>query len=272
MQQRPNVLKATWQLAPAVSIIVAINIAVLILWHLADRGSGLEKFMAGNFLVSTLHLQEGRVWTLVTSAFSHFEVWHIGLNMFVLWSFGLVLEQFWQRRVFVGFYLIASVTGSACHCLASSYLLGDNALPALGASGAVSGLLMAYALHFPHKKILLFGLLPIPALVGVIGFVSIDVWGLIEQSRGGGVAIGHGAHLGGALAGGLMWLFYLRRRFSPREARLTADETAELNRIGTKLRELGPESLTREEYAFVEQVRGRAGRLTSQPSSSSPPP
>ena len=217
MQQRPNVLRLTWQLAPAVSIIIAINIAVFVLWHIAERVPRLEIFMAGNFLASTLHLQEGHVWTLVTSAFSHFELWHIVLNMFVLWSFGVTLEQFWQRRMFVSFYLIASVAGSACHCLASSYLLGENALPALGASGAVSGLLMAYALHFPRRKILLFGVLPIPALVGVIAFVGIDVWGLIEQSRGGGASIGHGAHLGGALTGGLMWLFYLRTRFAPRE-------------------------------------------------------
>ena len=216
MEQKPSVLRLTWRLAPAVSIIIAINIAVFVLWKSAERESALEAFMIENFLVSTLHLQEGHIWTLVTSAFSHSELWHLGLNMLVLWSFGLMLEQFWQRRVFVSFYLLAAVSGSVCYCLTSSYLLGNNALPGLGASGAVSGLLMAYALHFPHRKILLFGVLPLPAYVGVIGFVGIDVWGLVEQSRGGGFSIGHGAHLGGALAGGLMWLFYLRKRFTPR--------------------------------------------------------
>ncbi|MEO6597360.1 MAG: rhomboid family intramembrane serine protease [Planctomycetota bacterium] len=222
MQQRPNVLRTTWQTGPIVSITIAINIVVFVLWHTADGPRG-QAFMAENFLVSTLHLEHGRVWTLLTAAYSHLELWHIALNMFVLWSFGLVLEQLWRPRVFVGFYLIASVVGSACHCLATSYLLGDDAKAALGASGAVSGLLMAYALHFPRRKILLFGVVPVPALIGVVALVGIDVWGLIEQSRGGGVSIGHGAHLGGALSGALMWLFFLRTRFVPDEARATAD-------------------------------------------------
>jgi len=255
MQQRTNLFRLTWRLAPAVCVIIAINIAVFALWHMAVSRPGLEQFMVENFLVSTLHVEQGHVWTLLTSAFSHFELWHLALNMFVLWSFGLALEQFWRERVFVTFYLIASISGSVCHCLASSLLLGENALPALGASGAVSGLLMAYALHFPHRKILLFAVLPIPALVGVLAFVGLDVWGLVAQTRGGGFSIGHGAHLGGALAGLSMWLFYLRGRFVPREARLTPDEAIELKRIGIKLRELGPASLTPEEDAFVQRIR-----------------
>ncbi len=258
MQQRSTAIRPTWQLTPAVSIIVAINVAIFVLWQAAEGTPRLESFMVGTFLVSALHLQEGHVWTLVASAFSHIQLWHIALNMFVLWSFGRVLEQFWQRHVFVGFYLIASVAGSVSHCLSSSFLLGENALPGLGASGAVSGLLMAFALHFPRQKILLFAVLPIPALFGVIAFVGFDVWGLIEQSRGGDISIGHGAHLGGALAGALMWFFYLRTRFALRRTSLTADEAMELNRIGAKLDELGAESLTPEEHAFVERVRDRA--------------
>lgn len=252
-----NALRTTWRLAPAVTIIIAINIAVFLLWNAAAPNSRLQIFMVENFLVSTLHLQEGHVWTLVTSAFSHIELWHIALNMFVLWSFGLMLEQFWGWRTFVGFFLIASIVGSASHCLTSSYLLDENAIPALGASGAVAGLLMAYALHFPHRKILVFGVIPIPALVGVIGFVGLDLWGLVEQSRGGGAPIGHGAHLGGALAGGLMWAAYLRTRFVSPEAGLARGESKELNRIVAKLKREGVKSLTPEELAFVRRIRGQ---------------
>ena len=106
-ERRPNVLRMTWQLAPAVTIIIAINLAVFVLWHMARREPRLERFMLENFLTSTLYLLDGRVWTLVTSAFSHFQLWHLVVNTVVLWSFGLTLEQFWHRRVFVSFYLIA---------------------------------------------------------------------------------------------------------------------------------------------------------------------
>ena len=136
--------------------------------------------------------------------------------------------------------------------------------PALGASGAVSGLLLAYALHFPRSKILLFGIVPVPALVGVLGFVGIDLWGLFAQTRGGGLPIGHGAHLGGALAGALMYFFYLRERYripAPAPATtvraLDPVEAREFERIRYKVESLGPQSLNPKEQAFLDQLRAR---------------
>jgi len=258
MDERPSILRLTLRRAPAVSVIIGINLVVFLLWYLAPRFPALEKFMVYNFLVGTDHLREGYWWTLLTSVFSHAELWHLAINMFVLWSFGMVLEQFWGSRTFVTFYLVAGVVGSVCHCLASEYLMKEKGIPALGASGAVSGLLLAYALHFPRAKILLFGIIPMPALVGVLAFVGIDVWGLVEQSQGGGFSIGHGAHLGGALAGLLIWAFYLRRRYVPRRApRLSQAEAAEFERIIAKANRDGPESLSFDEQQFVADIQRR---------------
>ena len=169
--------------------------------------------MAANFLVSTTHLLQGYWWTLITAAFSHIEFWHIALNMFVLWSFGIILEKLWGTWTFVVFYLVAAVVASATHCFVSSVLMGNPDINALGASGAVSGLLLAFALLFPKHRILVFGVIPVPALIGALAFVAIDLWGLFAQTRGGGIGIGHGAHLGGALCGFLFWVSYLRTRF-----------------------------------------------------------
>lgn len=213
MQQRPNFLQSAMLVAPTVTITIGINLVVFVLWQLAKESESIALFMIDNFLVSWTGMMDGRVWTLVTSAYSHMDLMHVLVNMFVLWSFGTALERLWGRRTFIQFYLICSVVGSLAHAVASAWIIGAPEIPALGASGAVCGLLMAFALHFPKSRILLFGIVPIPALVGVIGLVAFDAWGLINQSNGGGFGIGHAAHLGGGLAGGLFWLGNLQKRF-----------------------------------------------------------
>ena len=88
---------------------------------------------------------------------------------------------------------------------------------ALGASGAIAGLVLVFSLIFPREKILLMGIIPVPALFGALAFVGLDLWGLTAQAHGGGLPIGHGAHLGGALTGMLYYVFFLRRRIRRRE-------------------------------------------------------
>jgi len=261
---------------PAVSIIIGLNVLVFLGWQAAAYSPGLYQFMAENFLVSTTHLEHGNLWTLVGSVFSHSELWHLAINMIVLWSFGTVLEHLWGTRVFVLFYLATGVFASVSHCAVSSFLLGKDNLPALGASGAISGLLIAYALHFPRHRILVFGIVPVPALAGVLAFVGLDLWGLIAQERGGGLPIGHGAHLGGALAGALIFFLYLRAAYptpairQPRQASagasLTPDEAREFERIRIKIETTGPHTLTPKEQAFLDQLRERVLRA-SQPDS-----
>ena len=254
----------------AVPVIIAINVLIFLAWQAARLDESLEQVMAGNFLVSTNHLLHGHWWTLLTAAFSHMDFWHIALNMFVLWSFGTILEKLWGTRVFVVFYLVASVVASATHCFVSSVLMGNPNINALGASGAVSGLLLAFALLFPRPRILVFGVIPVPALVGALAFVAIDLWGLFAQSRGGGIPIGHGAHLGGALCGFLFWVSYLRTRFKRPAAgdtfqmALDPEEVEEFQRLRQKLDHEGPEALTPKEKVFLEEIRERVMRAHQQ--------
>ena len=159
------------------------------------------------------------------------------------------------------------VTGANCP-LVSSVIIGNDTIPALGASGAVSALLLAFALLFPKHKILLFAVVPVPALAGALFFVALDVWGLIAQGRGVLLPIGHGAHLGGALCGVIFYATYLRSRMprmsTPAADRqrptveLTADEAADFDRIRTKLSREGPSALTPKERAFMTELRERA--------------
>ncbi len=197
---------------PAVKGILALNIAVYLAWLASTVEPGLRRFMMENFLVSPAHLEAGKLWTLLTSVFSHAELWHLLFNMIVLVSFGQVLEWLMGTRRFLAFYLAAGVAASVSHCLTSALILGRADVFALGASGALSAVLLVFALRFPREKILIFGIVPIPAMVGALAFIGLDLWGLTAQARGGGLPIGHGAHLGGAAFGAIAWFAGLKDR------------------------------------------------------------
>jgi membrane associated rhomboid family serine protease len=184
-----------------VDLILKINIAVFALWVL-----GSSQFMMNNFLVSYDLVQSGRIWTLITSVFSHNMIFHLFINMFILYGFGNIMENIMGSKKFIIFYLIAGLVGSLAHCLASALLMGQSSLPALGASGAVAGVVVLFALMNPKQLVLLFGIIPMPAIGAAGLFILFDLWGLISQTRGSEVPIGHGAHLGGALVGIIYFL------------------------------------------------------------------
>lgn len=190
----------------AVKHIISLNIIVFLLWYL------IPDFMMDNFLVSWDSVMSGRVWTLITSVFSHNMFFHIFINMYAFYGFGLVLESVLGKARFLRFYLISGVVASLAHCFVSYALLGQPELPALGASGAVSAVIMLFSLMFPQEKILLFAILPMPAFTAAILFVGLDVWGLISQTQGGTLPIGHGAHLGGALYAVIYYFVSIRRK------------------------------------------------------------
>ncbi|RZA07059.1 MAG: rhomboid family intramembrane serine protease [Proteobacteria bacterium] len=191
-----------------VPIIIAINIFVYLAWN--APALGLTEFLARNCLVSYAGLQEGRYFPLLGSVFSHEGLFHLLVNMFVLNSFGTLLELVLGRRAFLSFYLIAGVVASLSHCLVSNFILHAPELNALGASGAIAGLVVVFSFLFPKEKLLLFGFIPVPAFLGAFLVVGLDIWGLMAQVRGGGFPIGYGAHLGGAAAGLVYYLVALR--------------------------------------------------------------
>jgi rhomboid-like protein len=186
--------------------ILIINVLVFVLWNIETYSS----FMFPNFLVSWNSLEQGRYWTLLTSVFSHRAFYHIVLNMLVLSSFGPILEMKVGAKNFLIFYLVAGVFSSLMHAVTCAYLLGQPELPALGASGAVAAVILTFSLLYPHEKILLFGIIPVPALIGAMLFVGLDIWGLFAQSTSGGLPIGHGAHLGGAFIGLVYYFLFLK--------------------------------------------------------------
>lgn len=192
-----------------VPTLIVLNILVYLTWNF---GSPRElQFMVDHFLVSWSALSDGRLWVLLTSVFSHNMFFHLFMNMYVLNSFGPIIEAILGTRRFLTFYIVAGIFSSLCHATVSAFLLAKPDMPALGASGAISGIILFFSLLFPREKILLFGFIPMPAFFGALAFIGLDIAGLVAQAEGGGLPIGHGAHLGGAFAG-IVFYFLHRRR------------------------------------------------------------
>jgi membrane associated rhomboid family serine protease len=129
--------------------------------------------------------------------------------MFVLFNFGFIVENSLGPFRFIGFYLLAGITGSLLHCLVCAFVLHQPNLLALGASGAISGVIVLFSLFYPREIIFLFGIVPLPAIWAAVLITGIDIFGLVNQTRGITSTIGYGAHLGGALVG-LVYFLILR--------------------------------------------------------------
>jgi membrane associated rhomboid family serine protease len=106
---------------------------------------------------------QGQVWRLLTYAFLHSTggmPWHIIFNMLFLWWFGHEMEEMYGPREFTIFYLVAAFLGGVAYILWS--WLRDNPVPCVGASGAVTAVMVLYAFHYPRRVIYLWWFLPVP--------------------------------------------------------------------------------------------------------------
>ena len=145
------------------------------------------------------------LWQLVTYMFMHASIDHIFFNMFALWMFGCILENYWGTRRFLVYYLVCGVGAAIVN------LLVAPGGPTVGASGAVYGILLAFGMTFPNEHIYLYFLLPIKAKWFVIGYAAIELFEGVTHSIDG---IAHFAHLGGMLFGLLLILWWRRHPFS----------------------------------------------------------
>lgn len=132
-------------------------------------------------------------WGVVTYMFVHGGLGHLFFNMLMLFFFGPPLEAKWGEREFLKFYVISGLGGAAL-----SYAF----LPAsmIGASGAIYGVMLAFAMNWPNAPIYVFGIFPVMAKY-LVGFMAIASLLSATGSTQGGGGIAHFAHLGGLIAG-----------------------------------------------------------------------
>jgi membrane associated rhomboid family serine protease len=183
------------------------NVGIFVL-HYILQASRISAFLQNFALVPEEVVQTFAVWQLVTYMFLHTGISHILWNMLGLWMFGAELERLWGTAKFLRFYFVCGIA-AALTVVIAAYLFGGANQATVGSSGAVYGILMAYALMFPDRTILFGFLIPMKSkyFVMIIGaIVFLQSYTATMGGQGSGVAVV--AHLGGLLAGYL----YLRGR------------------------------------------------------------
>ena len=188
-------------ISPAVKWLIWANVAAFV----------LSQVLPDVILVLGLSpkavLEQGWVWQPATYMFFHDGFFHILWNMLLLWMFGVELERTWHTRFFLRYYAVTGIGAAITTIVVGLLPFEATALTysavTIGASGAIYGLLLAYAMYFPDRPILMFLLFPVPAkyfvmITGAISFLS--------ATSGGAPRVAHAAHLGGMIFG----YFYLK--------------------------------------------------------------
>lgn len=192
-------------LSPAIKLLIITNVVVFLV-------SLVVPVLVVEFaLVPSAVVGELAIYQLATYLFLHGGFGHLLVNMLGLWMFGTELERTWGTRFFTKYYFVTGIGAGVLTVLwALSPLPYADSIyysAVIGASGAIYGVLLAYALYFPHRSVYLYFVFPVKAkyfvmIVGAITFLS------SVGAGGGGVA--HTAHLGGLVVG-YVYLKSLRR-------------------------------------------------------------
>ena len=236
----------------AIKTLISINFAIFILQSISSS----EIMFFSNFgLVPKLVWSQLKIWQPFTYMFFHGDIWHVLINMFVLWMFGSELERAWGKKNFLHFYFITGV-GSGL----GTMLFGlQSTIPIVGASGAIYGVLLAYGVMFPNRTVYLYGIIPIKSIWFVIGIGVIAFFSSFNNFTN----ISHLTHLFGMIIGYL----YLKRPFhfrslwfsvfkkvleyriqnQEKEISRSVEMERDLNSILDKINREGFKSLTQEE-------------------------
>ncbi len=194
---------------PALSltlIIVSITVAISLL--LMHNRNGKEALI---FHPVTIR-ENGQWYRFLTSGFIHADMMHLGINMFVLWSFGTAIEQHYYPAVFgdnVTFKFLGLYLGGIVVSSIPSYLRhkDDSSYAALGASGGVASVVFAAIIFAPWQNLYLYGAVPIPQILAGVGYIVYS-WYKDKNAQDN---IGHMAHLTGAI-----WGFVFTAALEPR--------------------------------------------------------
>jgi membrane associated rhomboid family serine protease len=190
-------------LPPGVKWLIIINVAIFLLgWAIP----GLERTLTLYFaLIPSFVVKKLFVWTIVTYLFLHGSIWHILFNMLSLWMFGSELETTWGTRGFLRFYFFCGAGAGVC-VVVMNYLFSNPNIPTIGASGAIYGILLAWAVLWPDRIILMSFLFPIKVKYFVMIFGAIAFLNSFNANSG----VSEFAHLGG-MAFGYAYLKMPRR-------------------------------------------------------------
>jgi len=183
--------------APVTQIVILVNIVAYLLQ--SAQGDALVEEYALWPLGPHFHL-----WQIVSYAFLHGNLPHILFNMFGLNMFGSDVERYVGSRRFMVYYFVCAVSAAVAQLVVSSAT--GASYPTVGASGGIFGVLLAFAMFFPERKIMpLIPPIPMPARVFVVVYGGLE---LLLGVTGSEAGVAHFAHLGGMLGGFLVLIFW----------------------------------------------------------------
>jgi membrane associated rhomboid family serine protease len=214
---------------PVIKNLIIINVLVFLAQE--TLGPVIKTNMNNLFALHDIHSIYFRPHQLVTYLFLHGGWDHIFFNMFALWMFGAILENYWGPKRFLAFYMICGIGAAVCHLavlytemapimdqlhtyppeVQQQYINNPNFVvngETVGASGAIFGCLAAFGYLFPNNLIYLYFFVPIKVKWFVLGYAAIELFSGIRNSAGDNVA--HWAHLGGGLVGILLVMYWNR--------------------------------------------------------------
>lgn len=250
-------------ITPAVKYLLISNIVIFLLTRL--MGQEIITWVNDWFALSTFSVtNELQIWRFITYMFVHNDFWHVFFNMFMLWMFGCDVESYLGTTKFIKYYVMAGLSGGLLHILFFSSQV-------IGASGAVYGVMIAFAVLFRERIItlLLFFVFPIQLKAKYLIVILFGTSLLFFALWGAESRIAHFAHLGGALFG-LIYLYFFGKLVTisaffknkkNRRAELTLirhkqnlnNIREEIDIILDKINEVGYDNLTRDEKKILTE-------------------
>ena len=204
-------------LPPVTRNLIIINVIVFVASLLN------QNFMIGNFALFYPTSPYFHWWQVVTHMFMHGGFWHIFFNMYTLAIFGPVLENQWGSKKFLLFYFVVGIGAALCHNLVMHLQITQAAaagnialaqslmrIPTIGASGAIYGVLLGFAMLFPNAELRLIFLpfFPLKAKWLILVFAAIELMTGVMGTQDG---VAHFAHLGGMLFALILILFWKKK-------------------------------------------------------------
>jgi membrane associated rhomboid family serine protease len=214
---------------------VILNLLIInVLVFLAQQAFGpvAENQILSLFALHDFHSVYFKPFQLVTYLFLHGGWDHIIFNMFALWIFGSILENYWGGKRFLTFYMVCGIGAALCHMAvlyhqmtpymdqlglyspdqqqqiiySAGFVVNQ---PTIGASGAIFGCLAAFGYLFPNTEMIMIPIpIPIKAKWLVLGYAALELFSGVSATAGDNVA--HWAHLGGGLVGLLLVIYWNR--------------------------------------------------------------
>ena len=213
------------------------------------------------------------IWQFATYMFLHGGFFHILINMYALWVFGCEVERMWGSKAFYKYYFITGIGAGIIHTL----LTPMSTIPTIGASGAVLGVLTAFAMMFPDRQItlLLFFILPVTMKARTLALLFVGM-SLFSGVFGSADGVAHFAHLGGMLVGYLYmkrggsfgsllkpfkdWTQKRRMRIHREKQENMEKIRRAVDKILDRANDVGMENLSNEEKQFLKKASKILGR------------